>query len=857
MATSDYNIVITVTNGQAISATDAITKALKEVSNAANRISSDIQGTGDKIAKAMRTANVEARNNAKALSESSKKAKDLAVQNRILSKSFGTLAAALSVRSLKKTVDTYTSMQNKIKALSGEGANYAAIQEQLYEISQRSRTSLEGTTQLYSRLVIAQNQLGASTQDLMRFTEGVGKALQISGTSAFTQRGVLLQLSQAVGTNVVRAEEFNSILEGGIRIAQAAADGIAGYDGNISKLRKAVVDGKISSEEFFNAILSQIPKLEREFAQTIPTIDQAIVMLNNSWTVWIGKLNETFGISNMVTTAIIDISRNMEALAISVGVVTTAVVALKAATLSVGKIMSWITGPMGKAAIAIAGVVAGYTLLRESRDNDTIAVETATKGIDQLVDSYNEEMILTEKTAKRLLDNTKARMADIEALKAEQIAKQAALKAEAEYYKKKKDEGVFTASDAKGVKKVADEWNRYAERIKELDGDLEKAAKFLKVIEKAQKEAVKAAKEAVDDDFAKKRKETIEDLKDELRFSGLVNGQLKVYNTLKKAGFEGKDITINQGKVTGASVFSEEAQAIVDMQNAINVGAVNRSLNNELEMLGKTEIQQEVINRVREAGLVIDENLISSEGKISEAYAKSNSQAMLAAEIAKKVVEVHGEQAVAYREFEKELKEQQNVWDGYKDTALSALSATEDAIIEFAKTGKFSFKDLAASILEDLARVIIRAQLAKAAMAMLGGFSDGGFVGGFANGGIIHGPGSGTSDSIPARLSNGEFVVNAKSASRYRGVLEAINANRFATGGSVGGGSYDGGTSIQIIDQRGANAAPVETSTSTGPDGRKFIEVMVRDTVKQGFARGSYDGAMKTSYGLRRVGYNR
>ena len=59
----------------------------------------------------------------------------------------------------------------------------------------------------------------------------------------------------------------------------------------------------------------------------------------------------------------------------------------------------------------------------------------------------------------------------------------------------------------------------------------------------------------------------------------------------------------------------------------------------------------------------------------------------------------------------------------------------------------------------------------------------------FAEGGSVSGPGTGTSDSIPAMLSNGEFVVNAKASSKYRGLLSAINTNRvsrFAAGGAVG-----------------------------------------------------------------------
>ena len=48
---------------------------------------------------------------------------------------------------------------------------------------------------------------------------------------------------------------------------------------------------------------------------------------------------------------------------------------------------------------------------------------------------------------------------------------------------------------------------------------------------------------------------------------------------------------------------------------------------------------------------------------------------------------------------------------------------------------------------------------------------------GFANGGIIRGPGTGTSDSIPAMVSNGEAIIPAKQTQKYHGLIEAIIGN--------------------------------------------------------------------------------
>ena len=67
----------------------------------------------------------------------------------------------------------------------------------------------------------------------------------------------------------------------------------------------------------------------------------------------------------------------------------------------------------------------------------------------------------------------------------------------------------------------------------------------------------------------------------------------------------------------------------------------------------------------------------------------------------------------------------------------------------------------------------------------------------FEQGGPVIGPGTGTSDSIPAWLSNGEYVINAEATSNWWPLLEAINENKFAEGGAVGaGGNGSGGVNI-------------------------------------------------------------
>ena len=67
---------------------------------------------------------------------------------------------------------------------------------------------------------------------------------------------------------------------------------------------------------------------------------------------------------------------------------------------------------------------------------------------------------------------------------------------------------------------------------------------------------------------------------------------------------------------------------------------------------------------------------------------------------------------------------------------------------------------------------------------------------GFQDGGLVRGPGTGRSDSILARISNGEYIVNAAATRRYGPILEAINSGRiprFQEGGLAGEQRDSGG----------------------------------------------------------------
>jgi tape measure domain-containing protein len=233
----------------------------------------------------------------------------------------GAFAAARAVSSASQA---YANMANNMRVLGFEADDVAAKINQIGEISKRTRSPLDATAQLYQRISIAAKDLGASQQQVLQFTENVGFALAQQGGSAAQASGALLQLSQAMSAGTVRAEEFNSILEGALPIAQAAANGIEGAAGSVGQLRNMVIAGEVSSREFFNAILSSSEALEAAFGNTVPTVSQALTVLSTSFTLFVGQADSFLGASSALAEVIILLSGNLEFLA---GVVSVAAVA--------------------------------------------------------------------------------------------------------------------------------------------------------------------------------------------------------------------------------------------------------------------------------------------------------------------------------------------------------------------------------------------------------------------------------------------------------------------------------------------------------------------------------------------------
>lgn len=224
----------------------------------------------------------------------------------------GAFAAGFSLRQISGILDGYTRLQNSLRVSGLEGERLASVQGRLLELSSEYGVNINSLADLYGKSSQAASELGATEEQLLQITEASSQALRITGTSAVQAQGALLGLTQALSSGVVRAEEFNQINEGGLRPLLQAAANTDAFGGSVARLRAAVVDGQLTSEQFYRAILNGSEQLEGQSSKAVLTLAGAYEGLSSAITVYLGAADQSNGVSVALASAIEALAENLD-----------------------------------------------------------------------------------------------------------------------------------------------------------------------------------------------------------------------------------------------------------------------------------------------------------------------------------------------------------------------------------------------------------------------------------------------------------------------------------------------------------------------------------------------------------------
>lgn len=278
---------------------------------------------------------------------------------------------------LGRVADLYANIGARIDLVNSTQKGFNLTLDNTASLARATHTGLDTTANLLAALARAGSEVGISQGEVLRLTETINKANQLSGQSAQAADAAIVQLVQGLQSGVLRGEEFNSIMEQAPRLAKALADGLGVP---IGALRAMAKEGKLTSDAVINALQSQSKAIDTEFGKLPLTIGRAMTDLTTNWTQFIGELDKTSGASAAVAKAIAGVGNNLETIgkiAAVAGEATLAAFAGKmipqvakfgqeaiAATKSVGGLRAGIAALPGTIKIGLA--VVGFELLVEA-----------------------------------------------------------------------------------------------------------------------------------------------------------------------------------------------------------------------------------------------------------------------------------------------------------------------------------------------------------------------------------------------------------------------------------------------------------------------------------------------------------
>lgn len=220
----------------------------------------------------------------------------------------GVITTVVSAGLLTKTAelaDAYNSVNARLRLVTNGSFELASAQDALFQSAQSTNNSYGATIDLFTSLSRSTRALGVSQSDMIAVTDGINKALAISGANGNSAQAALQQLGQAFAGGALRGEEFNSVSEQAPMILDVLAKGLGKTRG---ELRAMANDGKITTDVFLKGFTAGMGDLNSQFEKMPTTISGSLTNVNNSIQLMVGKMDAATGASKSVTGGFISIA---------------------------------------------------------------------------------------------------------------------------------------------------------------------------------------------------------------------------------------------------------------------------------------------------------------------------------------------------------------------------------------------------------------------------------------------------------------------------------------------------------------------------------------------------------------------
>ncbi|HBF8529259.1 TPA: tape measure protein [Clostridioides difficile] len=184
-----------------------------------------------------------------------------------------------SIGSLINLSDQMTNTNARLSMINDGQQSDAGLNKMIFQSAERSRASYLDTAKIVSRIGMNAGKAFSSTKEIVAFAEQLNKKFVIAGATTEETNSALLQLTQGLGSGVLRGEELNAVFESAPNIIQSIADYL---DVDIGKIRSMASEGMLTADIVKNSLLAAAEQTNAEFEKMPYTFNQIWTSIKNN-----------------------------------------------------------------------------------------------------------------------------------------------------------------------------------------------------------------------------------------------------------------------------------------------------------------------------------------------------------------------------------------------------------------------------------------------------------------------------------------------------------------------------------------------------------------------------------------------
>ncbi|MCC0700330.1 tape measure protein [Clostridioides sp. ZZV15-6383] len=194
-----------------------------------------------------------------------------------------------SIGGLVNLSDQMTSANARLNMINDGQLSDGGLNKMIFQSAERSRASYLDTAQIVSRIGMNAGSAFSSTREIVSFAEQLNKKFIIAGASTQEMSSALLQLTQGLGSGVLRGEELNAVFESAPNIIKSIADYL---DVDIGKIRGMASEGMLTADIVKNSLLAASAETNAQFEKMPFTLGQIFTSVKNNAVMIFGAIQK-------------------------------------------------------------------------------------------------------------------------------------------------------------------------------------------------------------------------------------------------------------------------------------------------------------------------------------------------------------------------------------------------------------------------------------------------------------------------------------------------------------------------------------------------------------------------------------